>query len=276
VHEWFPWSISWESGNPVLKRIRAWLYHLIHSFLCNRTDHIIVTEELKIGLFQSTVTHSRITTIKNFPPLELFKASRKSFHRNRFVIAYAGGLSRERGIYDLARATQVFSERSGLRPELLLIGDFYSPGRRQSFMDSFATPVFELQITGWIPHPQVPISLRNADVCAIPWPRTVKFLRSLPVKLYEYMALSKPVIASNFGEMRRVIQQTQCGILVDPSNPERIADVIAYYYNNPDLVRQHGQNGRKWVEKQYNWAQSAQVFLSIYANLGAERTLVSE
>jgi len=276
VHEWFPWSISWESGNPLLKRIRAWFYHRIHSLLCNRTDHIIVTEELKIGLFQSTLAHSRITAIKNFPPLELFRPSKKNSHSGRFVIGYAGGLSRERGIYDLARATQLFSEKSGLRPELLLIGDFYSAWRRKTFTDSFGAAAFDLHITGWIPHPEVPIFLRDADVCAIPLPQTARFLRSLPVKLYEYMALSKPVIASNFGEMRRVIQQTHCGILVDPSNPERMADVITYYHNNPDLIRQHGNNGRHWVEKEYNWARSERVLLSIYSNLQPNSNVVSQ
>lgn len=271
LHEWFPWDISWKPGNPFLKRIRYWVYQRLHSFLCNRTDYIIVTEKFKVPLFKSILIHSRVITIENFPPLELFAMSAKQFQREHFVIAYAGGLSKERGIYELARATQIFSQKNRAKPHLLLIGDFYSSTEKKKFLHSFRNTDFELEITGWIPHPQVPVLLGNADICAMLWQRTEKFIRSLPIKLYEYMALSKPVIASNFGETKRVIDKTGCGLLVDPSNVEATADAINFYFNNPKEMHRQGMNGRYWVEREFNWTKSEEKLLSIYSYLNSIR-----
>lgn len=267
IHEWFPWDFSRELSYSFIGRILIGVHHRLHSFLCSRTDYIIVvTEELKLSL-KNILVHSKIITIENFPPLELFTCTTRQSQRETFTVAYSGGLSRERGIYDLARAMQIFSQSSRSKPHLLLIGDFYSFEERESFLRFFQNADYLLQITGWIPHPQVPLLLSSADVCVIPLRRTARFAHSLPVKLFEYMALSKPVIATDFGPMKKVVEETHCGTLVNPSNPKAMAEAINFYYTHPDKIYRHGRNGRYWVEKRFNWGESEKKLLSIYSNL---------
>jgi glycosyltransferase involved in cell wall biosynthesis len=208
-----------------------------------------------------------MTTIENFPPLELFMDSRKSFDRDDFVIGYAGGLSKERGIRELAQATQIFSVESKTRPRLLLIGDFRSREEKDDLLRSFNRQDFDLQITGWIPHESVPRLLAGADVCVLPLQRSERTIRCMPVKLYEYMALSKPVVAPDFGQTRKLVQKTDCGMLVDSSNPKALAAAIAHYFTNPEEISRQGASGRAWVEEQFNWGVCEQRLVSLYRHL---------
>jgi len=267
MHEWFPWSISWETDSAMSRRVRLWFYCLLHSFLCKRTDYIIVNQHSKVRLFSQILVQPRIVVVQNYPLLQFFSNSQEQLPKDRFVIAYAGGLSKERGIFDLATATQTFSSRHATRVQLLLIGDFYSADEKNEFLQTFDAVDYELKLTGWVAHPRVSRMLRDADVCTIPLHPTKRFLRSLPVKLYEYMALSKPIVATNLPETSEVVERSQCGLVVDPTAPHALADAIHFYYAHPAERDAHGRNGRKWVEKQFNWAKCEKRLLSVYASL---------
>ncbi|MFA7567584.1 MAG: glycosyltransferase, partial [Alkalispirochaeta sp.] len=88
-----------------------------------------------------------------------------------------------------------------------------------------------------------------------------------PNKMFEYMAAGIPVIASNFPLWREIIEGNQCGICVDPLNPEEIAKAIDYLVTHPQEAAELGQNGRQAVEKKYNWHQEEVKLLQLYSAL---------
>ncbi|WP_243669690.1 glycosyltransferase [Methanoculleus chikugoensis] len=77
----------------------------------------------------------------------------------------------------------------------------------------------------------------------------------LPNKLFDYMLCGLPVVASDFPEIRKVVAETECGVLVDPTDPpDAIAEAITYLLEHPDAARRMGgENGRKAVLERYNW-----------------------
>jgi glycosyltransferase involved in cell wall biosynthesis len=78
-----------------------------------------------------------------------------------------------------------------------------------------------------------------------------------------------PVIGSDFPLWREIIDGNECGLCVDPSNPQKIADAIMIILENPDLAERMGQNGRKAIIEKYNWNNEAAKLVSIYNNLGS-------
>jgi glycosyltransferase involved in cell wall biosynthesis len=123
---------------------------------------------------------------------------------------------------------------------------------------------FDLEITGWIAHTKVPALMADADVCVLPLQQSERTIRCMPVKLYEYMALSKPVIAPDFGEIRRFVTETGCGILVDTSDPHALAAAISQYYENPSEGLRQGNLARRQVEEELNWAEAEEKLLAVY------------
>jgi glycosyltransferase involved in cell wall biosynthesis len=89
----------------------------------------------------------------------------------------------------------------------------------------------------------------------------------LPNKLFDYMLLGLPVIASDLPEIRSVVGSADCGILVDPGSVSEIADAIIYFFDHPKEAQRMGANGRRAVLEKYNWSRMEADLLQAYRNL---------
>jgi glycosyltransferase involved in cell wall biosynthesis len=81
------------------------------------------------------------------------------------------------------------------------------------------------------------------------------------------MLFSLPVIASDFPAWKQIVEENECGLNVDPTNPEKIARAIEYILANPEIATRMGKNGRKAVLERYNWDNEANKLLNIYRNI---------
>ena len=96
---------------------------------------------------------------------------------------------------------------------------------------------------------------------------TVNYIDSLPVKMFEYMASGIPVISSNFELWKTIVEGSQCGICVDPKNISEITNAIKSIFNNDELSKQMGENGRRAVVEKYNWDLEKKTLFEIYSSL---------
>jgi len=87
---------------------------------------------------------------------------------------------------------------------------------------------------------------------------------ALPNKLFEYMALGLPVIASNFPKWRRIVEDSNCGLLVDPTKPSEIAEAMLWMYQNPEKALEMGLRGREAVLRKYSWESEEKMLLDTY------------
>jgi glycosyltransferase involved in cell wall biosynthesis len=92
----------------------------------------------------------------------------------------------------------------------------------------------------------------------------INYLDALPVKMFEYMSAGIPVIASNFPLWRDIIEGNNCGICVDPLNPNKIAEAIDYLFMHPEQAEIMGNNGRIAVEQKYNWETEKEKLVGFY------------
>ncbi len=89
-------------------------------------------------------------------------------------------------------------------------------------------------------------------------------------KLFEYMMAGIPVVCTNFILWKELTDRWQCGICVDPENTAEIASAIRYLLDHLEEARRMGQNGRKAVEKAYNWEVEEKKLLALYQELAKE------
>lgn len=89
-------------------------------------------------------------------------------------------------------------------------------------------------------------------------------INAQPNKIFEYMASGLPVIGSDFPLWREILEDNECGICVDPENPEKIAEAINYLKDNPNKAREMGERGRKMVLSKYNWSAEEQKLFQAY------------
>jgi len=78
-----------------------------------------------------------------------------------------------------------------------------------------------------------------------------------PTKLFEYMAMSRPVVASRLGQIADVIRDGENGILVDPGDAKALANAIVRLAENNQLREELGAMARQTVISGYTWRHNA-------------------
>lgn len=90
-----------------------------------------------------------------------------------------------------------------------------------------------------------------------------------PNKIFEAMMLGKPIIVARHTHMDEIINQHQCGLVIEYGNINSLRSVLLELKNKPGLRKQLGENARKAYETEYNWAKMKERLLSLYNNLSS-------
>ena len=87
------------------------------------------------------------------------------------------------------------------------------------------------------------------------------------VKTFEYMASGMAVVSSDIPLWRELVEETGCGICVDPRDIGSVSEAVRYLADHPDEAAEMGRNGRHWTETKYNWAHEEKKLLALYREL---------
>ena len=184
--------------------------------------------------------------IKNFPLLDEL-ASPSTWSQKKNEIAYVGVNCRIRGIEEMVSAMEY---TQGVR--MNLAGRFIEQDIEEKVKNHPAwSKINEL---GYANRLQVNDILAKSKAGLVTLHPVINYINALAVKMFEYMAASIPVIASNFPLWRDIVEENQCGICVDPLDPKAIGEAIQYLVSHPEEAEEMGKNGRQAVEEKYNWS----------------------
>lgn len=73
----------------------------------------------------------------------------------------------------------------------------------------------------------------------------------------EASACGLPIVAGRSGGVVEAVQDGQTGLLVEPNNPQALADTLSHLLQDPEKMAQMGDHGRRWVETEMNWDKTA-------------------
>ncbi|MFX0197562.1 MAG: glycosyltransferase family 4 protein [Candidatus Hodarchaeota archaeon] len=181
------------------------------------------------------------------------------------VIGYAGNFEKWHGVFDLVCAannvlqadpTIVFLLVGNATPEVTQM--IHTTGKCDSFI-----------LAGPVDYIQVPMYLAAADILVAPFnpagaDHTQKYgYIYSPIKIFEYMAMGKPVIASNLLPIKAVIRNGIDGVLVPPGKPQKLANAILSLLQHEELKEILSRNARTKVLQFYSWNKLTSIFLEI-------------
>lgn len=102
-------------------------------------------------------------------------------------------------------------------------------------------------------------------------PSCLNYRYSLPNKLFQYMAAGLPVVASNFDQVREVVEGNGAGVTVDPADPAAIGSAIRAVLASEEERREMGSRARLAVEDRYNWAVAERTLRDVYRRVAPLR-----
>lgn len=119
--------------------------------------------------------------------------------------------------------------------------------------------------TGWIPPEKLPAYLAASDLGLVTHPNTISGQVMFPIKLSEYWAMEKPAVVSNLPQLRDVVKDYKNGFLFNSEDAKDLAEkiILAFRQN----MKKIGRNGRKIVERDYDWDKTSRQFVKEIENL---------
>jgi len=261
VHEDVPEQILTKNWIPTpLRRPLAIVFNVGEKLLARALDAVVVATEGIAEKFQRL----NPVVVHNYPDLGMLPTSSSvPYERKEKVLVYVGGISKIRGAVEMVRALEYLNPSLDVRLELL--GRF-EPSRLEKELQ--ALPGYRrVHFLEWLPWKEAWQRAQRAIAGLVLFHPAPNHTKSLPNKLFEYMAAGLPVVASNFPLWRELVEGNRCGICVDPLDPKEIAQAIEYLLTHPEEARKMGENGRRAVEEKYNWEEEAKKLLNLYAEL---------
>ena len=216
-----------------------------------------------VPALQTRFSNSRSSLVPNFPSLNEFPAVPSvAADRVPARFIYVGGLALVRGIGEMVDAIGLVSRANAT---LHLHGSFPNDEIETDVArrDGWSRVTFE----GWSDRAQIVSALSCASAGLVLLHPTPQYVISYPVKMFEYMAAGLPIIASDFPLWREIVMGCKCGLLVDPRDPQSIAQAMEWIIDNPDEAARMGQRGRLAVETHYNWEAESVKLVEIYRRI---------
>lgn len=183
---------------------------------------------------------------------------------NKTVVGWIGSLVGWSGVESLLdSARQIL--RSHPQVCFMMVGG----GKNQEFFrerlqaGDFANRVI---LPGTVPHSEVPRYLSCMDVVLAPYPK-LDFWYASSMKIFEYMAAGKTVLATDVGQVGEIIQDNQNGFLFDPDRNGELLEKIVALVDAPETRQRIGAQARRDIEQKWNWDNNAKQMLEIFAEV---------
>ena len=116
----------------------------------------------------------------------------------------------------------------------------------------------EFHAIGQVNPDQVPMYLVASDILCVPFPWNEHFAYyASPMKIFEYMASARPIVASNLPSIAEVLRHDNNAILVEPSNQKALTEAIIKLRENPALGEKLARKANRDLFKKYTWDKRA-------------------
>jgi glycosyltransferase involved in cell wall biosynthesis len=247
---------------------------ILYRLVLPRAQHVFVqSERMAADLVARGVLPERLSAVPMGVSLSVYHPqaiapSQDPGLLGKRVLVYVGALDPEREIGTLIAALgQVV--RRGFDGVLAIVGTATQADRQRLRQACTAHEVEDSRIvfTGYLPLAEALAYVRRADVCLAPfpvWPQT--YLSATPTKLVEYLAMGRPVVATDHPDQTQVLQESGAGVIV-ARTPEGFAHAICMFLDDPVSAEEIGARGPAWVAAHRDYAAIGARVASVYARL---------
>ncbi|OZT76870.1 glycosyltransferase family 4 protein [Salinicoccus roseus] len=226
------------------------------------TKIITISEDMKKTIIESGVPADKVGVIHNWVDLDKVKNIPRSenilfdkfkLDKEKFIISYAGDIGLFQNFDLILKAAEKLQEDGFHDIEFVFIGNgsYQEELLKQiSSRKLTNTKVFPLQPIEYISHAY---SLGDLEIVSLEKGMT---RLALPSKIGQIMAAGRPVlgIMDTDSVIAKEINEKKIGEVINKLDKQSLVDVILFFYNNQEIVKEYGNNAREYALKNYNRA----------------------
>ncbi len=180
-----------------------------------------------------------------------------NFNEDDFILLYAGIIGYAQGLEVIIKAAKKLKEYSKIK--FVLLGSGPEKERLQKMQQELK--VDTIFFFDAVTKKEIPKIISAIDVAVIPLKRLNLFKGAIPSKIFENLAMKKPILLGVEGEAKELfIDEGNCGLAFIPEDSNDLAEKALKLYNNRDTLKQLGENGFKYVEQKFTRDKIADEF----------------
>jgi glycosyltransferase involved in cell wall biosynthesis len=239
----------------IKKRIRK-------KFFLHAKKIVTVTESIKSEMQRNYgISGDKVVVIPNGANTDIFRPMDKQACRQELglethgpYICFVGALTPWQGVDFMIEALPLVIKDMP-DAKFLVVGD----GTQKKLLEKKAKELGvekKVIFKGWVEYEDVPKYINASEICVAPLTTGREKSGSSAIKIYEYLACGKPVIASHVADLD-FLGKHECGILVQKDDASALAEAVLMLARDMDRATEMGEKGRKIVVENYSWVNTA-------------------
>src|SRR5258708_6821452 len=243
---------------------------LFERLSCKAANHVIATNQSYrlIEMQRDGVPEDRITIVRNGPEVnrsQTVEADHSIGQPHKINIGYVGVMGFQDGVDYLLRALHYLVYDAGRKDVIcVLMGKGDALDHLQALAQELGLTDY-VRFMGWVDHARISGYLAAMDLCVAPEPSNAYNDHSTMIKLTEYMAAGKPIVAFDLPEHHFTAQNA--AIYAPNNDPVELAKLILVLADDPQKRESLGRIGRQRIKTQLAWSYQADSLLKVYETL---------
>ena len=235
---------------------------------------VVVSAELKRKLIRDRIDERKVIINTNGADPEFYnpavhKKDLRSIYgiNKKYLVGFAGMFGQWHGVETLVSCIKHVVHKNG-ETHFILIGDGILRDKLEQIAKNDGTLNF-VTFTGIIPKKEMACYLNACDILVSPHRNMADgqpFFGS-PIKLFEYMAMGKPIVASKVGQLEDILENERNALLVPPDDPVELAKAILRLVSDGNLGENLGRRARIDLINNYTWEHNVKRVIEAYKNI---------
>ncbi|HIP90608.1 MAG TPA: glycosyltransferase [Candidatus Nanopusillus sp.] len=238
-------------------------YFLFRRVFKNLTSCIVISEGLKEELIAKGFKRDKIHVLHDAVDLDKFNVEISKekareildLPRDKIIVSYIGSLQKWKGYETFLKSYKYLKNRDVI---YLVVGG----SRRQ--IEKLREKYNNIVFIPFVDNEKIPLYLKSSDILVIPNSSryTISIKYTSPLKLFEYMASKRPIVASDLPSIREIVSEDEV-LFFKPEDEKDLADKIDMLVEDRDLQIKLAENAFKKVQN-YTWENRAKRILEIF------------
>lgn len=246
-------------------------------FLYRRADHVVPVSPAFCQPLQQgwNVAPPRMSVVENGVEADWFTPEggdagvRAEFGlEGRFVVSYIGTVGLAHGLGTILESAEAL-QRVLPSAVLLIVGD--GADRQRLETETAQRNLTNVRFSGLQPRERIPAFIRASDACLVLLKKSDLFRTVIPSKMLEFMACSRPVIVGVEGQARKMVEESNAGMFIEPENAAALVEAVVAMQRSPERCREYGAAGRKYVLAHYSRGLMADKYLDVLRRVTGAR-----
>jgi len=254
ITEYYPHQNTLNEFVGVSKLLKFIQLFLFNVYTSNLVDSIIVGETNKAKLYKWIAPFKTKSIIGYYAPKKYFNFVEPALDQ-LITFCFLGEQTSERGFFNFLEVISKVSNKSNYKYKVNLIGSsFNNKDLQNKLLKSLLnTDNVTIEYYDRLDYNKLGEIMNESNFFIDLREKNIIFNRSVPIRIFDYMAIGRPIIFSNLDSLSGLTGIDLFTHLIEPDEVDKAAAIIDYYLENRDIYLTNCKAARKQFEEKYNW-----------------------